>query len=122
MPCPDCERLQAQLAIARKELALRGLDMRIAAVMVRIGTEATKARLLIALHDAGGAMRLQDLADVLPRAGMTALRSHMSLINTQVGEVVVENVRGEGYRLTIPGASLVLAALEPVDLARTVVA
>lgn len=119
MTCPHCDRLERQLEIARKELSFRGLDMRIAAVMVRIGCTPAEARILLTLYDHQGVVEALPLSR---EAKITegSVRVHVSRLRDHIGETGVITSRNGGYSLSIPTHAIVMAALEPVDLARVV--
>ena len=119
MTCPDCERLERQLEIARKELAFRGLDMRIAAVVVRIGCTPAEARTLLALYDRRGPMLGPELARAAG-VGKASVSVIVCRLRDHMGENAVITDRSGGYSLSVPTHAIVMAALEPVDLARVV--
>ena len=114
--CAHCEMLERQLAIAKKELSFRGLDMRLAAIIVRLGVTDMQARILLRLYEAGGKpVPAFTLADVLRKdASPDAVRNHVMAIRGSLGPHWI--VTGEGYSLTAPALSQIMAALEPLEL------
>lgn len=117
MSCTRCEMLEGCLAIAEKELAFRGLDLRLAAIIVRLGVTDMQARILLRLYGAGGKpMPAFTVADVLRKdASPDAVRNHIMDIRKSLGEDWIITANG-GYHLTAPALSQIMAALEPVDL------
>jgi hypothetical protein len=57
------------------------------------------------------------LIEQLPmNGGDTALKTQVCMIRKQIGEDAIETLPGHGYALTPRGMSLVMAAMNPVEM------
>lgn len=118
MICPHCERMADEIDHLRRELGLRMADGELGALMTRLGVTATHARILRVLYAAGGrTVSHGDLIEQLPLDGdADALKAHICRVRAIIGEKALQNCRGIGYALTPNGLSLVLGAIQPVEL------
>jgi hypothetical protein len=90
---------------------------RIAAVANHLGLSKTCSRLILRLYDAGGRyVPRQDLMAEISTLSRGTLKSDVYQMRQAVGEGIIDVQRGNsglGYRLTVPGLSKVLCALNP---------
>jgi len=118
MTCPCCEIKDEEIRHLRRELGLRMADGEIGALMSRLGVSPTQARLLRVLYAAKGrTVGHGALIDELPMDGdQESLKSLVCRMRKVIGEKAIETAHGHGYALTAGGLSLVLGALQPVEL------
>ena len=118
MTCPHCEVKDEEIRHLRRELGLRMADGEAGAMMTRLGVTATHARILRVLYAAKGRVVAHgDLISELPMDGdADALKTHVCRMRSIIGDTAIDTARGLGYALTAGGLSLVLGALQPVEL------
>lgn len=97
--------------------AIQGRRAQIAAVAKHLGMSKTCARLILRLYEAGGKpVHREALMDEILALSRGTLKTDVWRIRQAVGEGIVlvdRGSRGLGYRLSAPGLSLVLCALNP---------
>ena len=125
MSCPHCDRLRISVDMQaeeirrlKRELGIRRKSGEIGAVMVAFGVTAVPARILLDLYAAKGrAVTHQALgAHMDPDSLLKTLDTHIHRIRKAMGHEAIETLKEHGYRLTAPGMSRMLAALEPPEM------
>lgn len=117
--CDCCALLRKRVEHLEKELGIRRRDQEIAAVVNRLEVSATRARLLLRLYAAGGKLvSKESLMQVASSLSEGSMRTTICKIRSQLGDdVIISSPFGEkGYALTPKGLSLMLAAIEPVEV------
>lgn len=121
--CPDCTTLQTRVEHLEKELGIRRRDQEIAALVHRLEVTATQARVLLRLYAAGGKLLSTDaLMTIASTTSAESLKVTMSRLRKVLGDdTIVSGAYGEAcYALSPKGLALVLGAIEPFEVQRTV--
>jgi len=108
--------LEERVAWLESELRLTRDAGRIDALRVGLGVTPAEARMLLALAQARGVIRIPTLAYIVsPRceesAGDKVVCVHVCHIRARLGPGLIRNAWGDGYAITPAGADLVREAL-----------
>lgn len=120
MTCPDCSAWKARVDELERRLGVSRRLSAIGAVMDRFDCNATQARLLLRLYEAGGRPVLAGaLMEVMSTTSYDSLKTTISRMRVLVGQRFVESQVGlreeAGWWLSPAGMAQMMAALERPD-------
>lgn len=123
MTCSNCVALRDRVRILERELGVRRRDGAVAALIVRLGVTQMGALILMALYEANGRyVGKEALLAITLCASHISLKSQVCKVREIVGAAAILTSQGRldrpgcGYALAAPGMSLVMAAVEPLEL------
>jgi DNA-binding response OmpR family regulator len=115
--CAGCDGLKEVIRRLERELGVRRRTGEIGAVMMALNVTGTEARLILCMYAAKGrAVAYETLMSEMTTASFINLKTTICHIRKRAGEGLVHNIQGVGYQLTPKGMSMVLAAIEPLEL------